>query len=277
VKRKLLNFKSNHVYENWLKKYVAFFLSSGHSTHNSNIVLDFLVGISDNYAPTTLWQAFSCLSKYFLVCLGISLDDNLLIKDFLKKQSKTHLPKKSLTFSKEDIENFLQQSSDVVMKCAIVVGLFGLSRIGELCNILFEDIAVHNSDFEFMISQSKTDQAKKGFTFRVVAPFSVHVQTYYDLFPLPMRTGRFFRKFVKGKPSRAVLGKNTISKFPSEVALFLGLSDPELYTGHCLRRTGATLLAESGVSKLTLKLAGRWKSDTSAMVIGSTSVFLPPN
>jgi hypothetical protein len=42
----------------------------------------------------------------------------------------------------------------------------------------------------------------------------------------------------------------------------LNLSDPGSYTGHCFRRTGATLLAESGVATITLKQAGRWKSDT---------------
>jgi hypothetical protein len=29
-----------------------------------------------------------------------------------------------------------------------------------------------------------------------------------------------------------------------------------------MRRSGATMLADSGISKITLKRAGRWKSDT---------------
>jgi integrase len=83
------------------------------------------------------------------------------------------------------------------------------------------------------------------------------------LFPVSERTGRFFRYLGNdGKPTKRAIGKNILSKYPSEVAAFLNLSDPGSYTGHCLRRTGATWLAESGVSTITLKQAGRWKSDT---------------
>jgi hypothetical protein len=32
--------------------------------------------------------------------------------------------------------------------------------------------------------------------------------------------------------------------------------------GHCFGRSGATILADSVINKITLKRAGRWKSDT---------------
>jgi hypothetical protein len=44
---------------------------------------------------------------------------------------------------------------------------------------------------------------------------------------------------------------------PKDVAKFLGLPNAENYTGHCLRRTGATLLAVSGISKNPTQKSGK--------------------
>lgn len=49
-----------------------------------------------------------------------------------------------------------------------------------------------------------------------------------------------------------------------EIAIFLNLSEPQLYTGHCFRRTSATLLVDAGGDILALKRHGGWKSSTVA-------------
>ncbi|XP_057340559.1 uncharacterized protein LOC130677725 [Microplitis mediator] len=46
----------------------------------------------------------------------------------------------------------------------------------------------------------------------------------------------------------------------SNIALFLNLPDPKRYTGHCFRRTAATLLSDSGANTTMLKQLGGWKS-----------------
>jgi hypothetical protein len=38
------------------------------------------------------------------------------------------------------------------------------------------------------------------------------------------------------------------------------LPNPELFTGHCFGRTGATILADAGGDTLTVKNFGGWKS-----------------
>lgn len=264
TKRALFDFKSLAVYQKWLDKYVSWFLKSSFDSHCSNAVLDFLVSLETDYAASSMWQCFSCLSKWFLVCLNIDLDENLLIKDFMKKCSKIHLPKKSPTFSKEDVDKFLAEAPEdfLVVKCAIVVGLFGLSRISELVDLFFEDVTISDESFSFLIRKSKTDQAKKGFSFVVVPPYASHIKNYYSLFSPNQRVGRFFRKIENFKPTKKVIGKNILCTYPAKVALFLGFPDSGSYTGHCLRRTGATMLADTGVSKIILKQAGRWRSDT---------------
>ncbi len=45
---------------------------------------------------------------------------------------------------------------------------------------------------------------------------------------------------------------------------FLQLADEDRYTGHCWRRSSATILADAGGDKLLLKRHGRWTSDSVA-------------
>ena len=47
---------------------------------------------------------------------------------------------------------------------------------------------------------------------------------------------------------------------PQKIAQFLKLTNPELYTGHCFRRTSATLLIDAGGDITALKRHGGWKS-----------------
>ena len=58
------------------------------------------------------------------------------------------------------------------------------------------------------------------------------------------------------------IGINTLYKFPGIVAKTLSLAGH--YTGHCLRRSAATILANNGCNSLQLKRLGRWKSDSVA-------------
>ena len=47
----------------------------------------------------------------------------------------------------------------------------------------------------------------------------------------------------------AAPGMHTIRGVPRKIAEFLGLNQPGNYTGHCLRRTGASMVAKSSSSK----------------------------
>lgn len=60
------------------------------------------------------------------------------------------------------------------------------------------------------------------------------------------------------------IGINTIAKIPQKIAEYLKLPDSKPYTGHCLRRTSATLLADSGADILQLKRHGGWRSNAVA-------------
>ena len=58
-----------------------------------------------------------------------------------------------------------------------------------------------------------------------------------------------------------MIGKNKISETPNTIALYLNLPDPQKYTGHSFRSSGATILSNSGANLVAVKSLG-WKSDS---------------
>lgn len=99
-------------------------------------------------------------------------------------------------------------------------------------------------------------------SFMIGDDFYSVVKKYMALRPDDMDTKRFFIRYHNGKCTRQVMGKARFSETPHIVACFLNLPQPELYTGHSFRRTGATLLANAGANTYTLKQAFGWKSDS---------------
>ncbi|KAJ8911019.1 hypothetical protein NQ315_016588 [Exocentrus adspersus] len=86
----------------------------------------------------------------------------------------------------------------------------------------------------------------------------------FDLRPPHVKHKRLFLYYKAGKCSSQPVGKNTMGKIPSVVASYLKLPDAACYTGHCLRRSSATLLADAGVDITTIKRHAGWKSTTVA-------------
>lgn len=75
--------------------------------------------------------------------------------------------------------------------------------------------------------------------------------------------GNLFMQIRYGKMTKQCIGHNTLSQFPKKIAAFLKLNT-EGFTGHCFRRTAATLLANNGGDLMQIKRLGGWKSSTVA-------------
>jgi len=72
---------------------------------------------------------------------------------------------------------------------------------------------------------------------------------------------------MKGqKFTRLSLGKNTIGRVGVQVATELCLARPEIYTGHCWRRSCGTSASDSGVNVTTLMAMMGWSNPKTAMV-----------
>lgn len=106
---------------------------------------------------------------------------------------------------------------------------------------------------------------KKQRSFTIIGDFYLNlVRQYTALRPDDIGLQRFFIKYQNGKCHRVVMGIHKISNVPKDVATFLKLTNPHEYTGHCLRRTSATILVDNGGDITALKRHGGWKSTSVA-------------
>ena len=78
---------------------------------------------------------------------------------------------------------------------------------------------------------------------------------------------RVFWQWRKGKGVKSKYrwhgqpyGKEWFYHYPKAIAKWLGLDNPDSYTGHCIPRTGATLYSDQGATPMQLKQYGAWKS-----------------
>lgn len=143
----------------------------------------------------------------------------------------------------------------------LIFGISGALRGDEIVNIKIEDIKEEGNLLLVNVPKTKTNVQRK---FTINDTFVSTVKKYKALRPSSLPTGRFFLNYQKSRCTSQVIGKNKIAKVPQEIAQLLKLENPELYTGHCFRRTSATLLADFGANITTLKRHGGWKSDTVA-------------
>jgi integrase len=142
------------------------------------------------------------------------------------------------------------------------MGYDGACRREELVNITIDDIEFKQDLITVSIPRTKNYLPR---LFAITDERWIFLTTkYFNLRPQKVTHRRFFLTFRQGKCVNSPIGINTMGKISKEIASFLRLPNPELYTGHCFRRSSATHLANHGGSLLTIKRHGGWKSSTVA-------------
>lgn len=142
------------------------------------------------------------------------------------------------------------------------MGFNGACRREELTNMSIDDIE-YNLD-SIMVSVPKTKNNVPRMFAITEGKWIELIKKYAKLRPENTTNKRFFLTYRSGKCVNCPMGINTIGKVPREIAKFLKLINPELFTGHCFRRSSATHLANCGGDLLTLKHHGGWKSSAVA-------------
>ena len=139
----------------------------------------------------------------------------------------------------------------------LIFGICGATRCDELKELQVADVEDLGGKYLVSINDSKNGLPRK---FVIGDLFYERVKKYIALKPSDFKTERFFIQFHKGKCHRQVMGRNKIGQIPKTIAEYLELTHPHRYTGHCLRRTSATFLSDSGANTTMLKQLGGWKS-----------------
>lgn len=146
---------------------------------------------------------------------------------------------------------------------ALIVGVSGACRSDELFKMKTTDIDVAEKTISIIIPNTKTYNPR---SFVVTNPEWIKILKNYIHFrnEVTVEGDKLFLQFRFGRITKQHLGHNSISQFPKKIASYLSLPDVNSFTGHCFRRTAATLLANTGGDVLQLKKLGGWKSSSVA-------------
>lgn len=142
--------------------------------------------------------------------------------------------------------------------------MFGACRGDELLNMSINDIEYLEDSIKVSIPQTKNKIIRQFVISKGEDPEVdlVHiVKKYAELRSPGTPTQRFFVSYQGQKCTKQPVGINTIRAIPKEIAQYLKLRNPESYTGHCFRRSSASLLADAGADITLLKRHGGWASD----------------
>ena len=149
----------------------------------------------------------------------------------------------------------------LVRKVILIVGYYGGLCVSEMLQLQFSDVSI-DDEIKVHVNQSNSDPTGKTIFFIIPSlaeastttpcPASF-VKQYINL--VPNQNGRFFRNFnVKSERfSSQDMGINTLSAVPKVIAKWLQLDSADQFTGHCFRRTAATVAADEGMSIVNLK------------------------
>ena len=145
------------------------------------------------------------------------------------------------------------------------MGIFRGLRRDEFVKLTVDDVDGRGAVVLIKVQETKTGGSK---SFTIVEKNEMNAlelyRKYAVLRPKGLKELRFFLCYWNRRCTAQPVGKNTFGGVPSKVANFLGYANAKEYTGHCLRRTSATLLVDAGADMLTLKRHGKWRSDTVA-------------
>lgn len=231
---------------------------------SEKVLLAYFEEKSKIWKSSTLWSNYSML-KAMMNINNQDISKYYKLVAFLKRKGEGYRPKKSKILSSEQIDKFLAEAPDeiyLMQKVAAIFGVFGACRREELCNLTLNNIEDLGTSLVVHIPDTKTNVQR---TFVISGTLYMnYYKKYLALRPLDTNHQRIFIKCTKNKCARTPVGINTFGKMPAKIAEFLNLPDSHLYTGHCFRRSSASLLAESGANLTTIKRHGGWKSSTVA-------------
>lgn len=134
------------------------------------------------------------------------------------------------------------------------MGIMGACRANEMHNMNIEDIQDLGSTMLVTIPNTKTKIVRQ---FTITGQFYYICKKYINLRPADTSTS-FFLNFQNGKCTVQKIGINKFAAMGKQIATFLNLPQPEMYTSHTFRRS--SLLVDTGADIMALKRHGGWKS-----------------
>lgn len=152
---------------------------------------------------------------------------------------------------------------DTLLGVTLALQYYGLLRVADVLKVQVKDVKVVSNGTIKVEYNHMRKRVNPGFVFYVPGIYRKLFEVYMNqLDQLTKPESRFLKNFVQFEYKRTKeTGYKKAATMIKKACSILG-KNPDGYTGHCMRRSAATNLADQGVSFVNLKRHGQWKSDT---------------
>ncbi|XP_023313162.1 uncharacterized protein LOC111693184 [Anoplophora glabripennis] len=250
-------------YENAYRQFKEWCETNKARKASENVLLAYFAERSKKVKPSTLWAVYSMLKSTLNAKENVDIKKFTKLVPYLKKLSVGHNPKKSKVLTREEVNQFIREADDeIYLMVVLILGISGACRREELTKMSVDDIEDKGSILIVKVPDTKTN-IQRIFTVSNLDYIDIY-RKYVALRPSYASSRRLFLKYQNKRCINQVVGINSIGGMPSLIAKYLKLPNSDAYTGHCFRRTSATLLANAGGDICSLKRHGGWKSSTVA-------------
>lgn len=253
--------RSYELFEQWKTE-------KGTQSNSEPVLLAYFRELTRTFSPNTLWTKYSHISSMILLKTGECIGKYVALKKFIARTNEGYEPNKAKILSVAEIGRFVRDgpTNMLVAKVVLLFGYVGAMRKTDLYNLCSNDVT--DSGDKIMVNFAETKNKRRR-TFYVkggdkdlnALPL---IRNYINLREKATKMSPFFLQVRNGKITHQRVGEKTISKVCEQVATFLRLPDPKLYTSHTMRRSSASAMAEAGVPFLGIKNYVGWKSDRAA-------------
>ncbi|XP_037050971.1 uncharacterized protein LOC119084937 [Bradysia coprophila] len=263
---KTLPKKSKLNYEKVYKKFCGWCEEKRVKVISENVMLCYFNEKSKIMKSSTVWSEYSKLKCMIYKERRVDISKFHGLIAFLKRNGVGHVAKKSSILTGDDFNKFIMEADDdkfLMMKAALIIGIGGGCRRAELAKMSVKDVVDRGDYLHVYIGDTKNYDPRDfaitegGLRYNLLGI----VRKYMLLRKSHTPHDRFFVCYRNGQCTTQAVGINTIGAIPKRIATFCGLDAPALYTGHCFRRSSATLLADAGADLYVIKRQFGWRSD----------------
>ncbi|KAJ8971088.1 hypothetical protein NQ317_006501 [Molorchus minor] len=241
----LLPTKSRSLYDIAYNRFKKWCPEKNVQVYSENVLLACFSENAKNYNSSTLWAQYSMVKSCLIICDNIDIGKFPKLIAFLKRTGDGYQAKKSKILPKSEIDRFLSSADDkefLMIKVRLLLLLVCISDI--------EDVG------SFLIVLKKFQTLRQRFHESLWLPmWEICLNCFENTCPFVLPTSSISAFFCTTKQENVV--RSQLARIPWEKFL-------DCYTGHCLRRSSATLLADAGVDITTIKRHAGWKSTTVA-------------
>ncbi|XP_066256703.1 protein tramtrack, beta isoform-like isoform X12 [Euwallacea similis] len=230
--------KSRKKYELVYKNFMAWCSSKGFDTYTEDVLLTYFEDLAATHRCTTMWGYYSMLRSTLIINNNVNIETYHKLRTFLKTKSKGYQCKKSKLFTHEELNRFIDEAPDLIYlatKVAVIFGLMGACRKHELHAITIDDVRDFGTAMMITIPSQSSNLIPRQFT--ITGDYYQYCANYMKLRPSNTVSKSFFLNYQKGKCTVQNIGINKIGAMGKEVAKFLKLPDPQMYTGYGFRRS----------------------------------------